>query len=534
MWRRGSHLYLLALCLILLALGGGCRCSRTPAPSSAERPVPSVRLYLVSGIAGALEPCGCVNDMLGGVSHFAALLKKDAAPARLVLGAGPMLFKDPALDPKEKDQDLIKARSLGDVLAGLGMGGWAPGANDFAGGSELLSGVTKHRLTLFASNLAGDDFSAARVFEIGGERIGVAGVVAPMRGGLAPAGVTDPRAALAAASRSLDAQGAHIKIALLSLPRGEALRVAEMVPGFQVALVANPVEQGEANDTPTPPELVRDTLVVQAQNHLQSVAVVDLFVRNGKYTFADATGIDAEERRASLTARAKDLAAAIAHGASEADRAARKHDLDGVNAELAELAKPRALPEGSAFRYELVPVKESLGSEPKSEALLASYYKSVNEHNREAFKDLLPPPVAPGQSSYVGVEACTTCHQSERQFWDRTPHHAAYATLANQNKQFNLDCVGCHVTGYEEPGGTTVTHVDKLTDVQCEVCHGPGSRHIGSPEDKALISIPERTLCAAKCHHPPHVHADWSADAVWSVIVGPGHQLTHASGAKGG
>jgi hypothetical protein len=511
--------------LILLALGGGCRCSRTPAPSSAERPAPSVRLYLVSGIAGALEPCGCVNDMLGGVSHFAALLKSDAAPNRLVLGAGPMLFKDPVLDPKQKDQDLIKARALADVLAGIGMSGWAPGANDFAGGGELLSAVTQDRLALFSGNLTGPSFSAGRVFEVGGERIGVAGVTAPRRAGLEPSGVSEPRAALVAGLKALESQGAHIKIALVPLPRGQALRLLEAVPGFQVALVANPVEEGETNDKPTPPELVRDTLVVQAQNHLQSVAVVDLFVRDGKYTFADATGVEAEERRVSLTTRADDLEAAVAHGASEADRAARKQDLAAVNAELAELAKPRALPAGSAFRYELVPVKEALGSEPKSEAALATYYKAVNEHNREAFKDLLPPPVAPGQSSYVGVEACTTCHQAEREFWNRTPHHSAYATLANQNKQFNLDCVGCHVTGYEAPGGSTVTHVDKLTDVQCEVCHGPGSRHIGSPEDKALVSIPERTLCAGKCHHPPHVHTDWSADAVWSVIVGPGHQL---------
>jgi hypothetical protein len=487
----------------------------------------------VSGIAGAIEPCGCVKDMLGGVNHFAALLKSDSAPNRLVLGAGPMLFRDPVLDAKEKDQDLLKARALADALAGLGMRGWAPGANDFAGGGELLSSVTKDRLTLFASNLHAGGFSGARVFELGGERVGVAGVVASRLGQNAPGNVLDARASLTAASEALDAQGAHVKVALLSLPRGEALRLAEAVPGFQVALVANPLEEGETNDKPTPPERVGDTLVVQPQNHLQSVAVVDLFVKDGKYVFADATGVEAEEKRVSLAARADDLKVAIARGANEADRAARKRDLESVRAELAALAKPRPLPEGSAFRYELVPVKEALGSEPKSEALLATYYKAVNEHNRETFKDLLPPPVAPGQSSYVGVEACTTCHQSEREFWNRTPHHGAYATLANQNKQFNLDCVGCHVTGYEAPGGSTVTHVDKLTDVQCEVCHGPGSRHIGSPEDKALISIPERTLCAGKCHHPPHVHADWSADAVWSVIVGPGHQLAPAA-KKGG
>jgi Cytochrome c554 and c-prime len=518
---------------MLLALGGGCRCSRTPAPTSAERPVPSVRLYLVSGIAGALEPCGCVNDMLGGVSHFAALLKNDPTAARLVLGAGPMLFEDPSLSDKEKDQDLIKARALGNVLASLPLGGWAPGANDWAGGSELLGEVTKDRLTLFAANL-GSAFSSGRVFEVGGERVGVVGVTAPKLEGTSPhLDIGDPRAALAAGAKWLDAQGARLRVALLVLPRGDALRLAETVPGFQVALVGKPVDRGDANDAPTPPVRIGDTLVVEAQNHLQSVAVVDFFVRDGKYTFADATGVDAEERRLSLTARADDLRSAAQHGTNEADRAARKRDLDLVTAELGTLSKPRAMPETSAFRYELVPVKETLGAEPKSQALLASYYKSVNEHNREAFKDVLPPPVPAGQSSYVGVAACTTCHESERQFWDRTPHHAAYATLADQNKQFNLDCVGCHVTGYESPGGTTVAHVENLTDVQCEVCHGPGSRHAADPADATLIAIPERSLCAAKCHHPPHVHADWSADAVWSVIVGPGHQRKRA-GAKGG
>jgi hypothetical protein len=154
----------------------------------------------------------------------------------------------------------------------------------------------------------------------------------------------------------------------------------------------------------------------------------------------------------------------------------------------------------------------------------------VNEHNREAFKDVLPPPVPDGQSGYVGVASCSLCHQSERAFWDKTPHHAAYATLATQNKQFNLECVGCHVTGYEAPGGTTVAHVEGLTDVQCEVCHGPGSRHVGNPADPKLIAIPERSLCASKCHHPPHVHPDWSVDAAWKVIVGKGHEKARPPG----
>ena len=61
--------------------------------------------------------------------------------------------------------------------------------------------------------------------------------------------------------------------------------------------------------------------------------------------------------------------------------------------------------------------------------------------------------------------------------WDKTRHAHAYETLATQFKEYNLDCVSCHVTGYEQPGGSSVTHVDKLNDVQCEFCHGPSSRH---------------------------------------------------------
>jgi len=487
----------------------------------------------VSSVAGALEPCGCVNDMLGGVDHFAALLAHDPTRARLVLGAGPLLFRDPTLDAKQRAQDVIKARALGDVMSGLGLVGWAPAANDWAGGAEVLTEVAGRRLDVFAANL-GEGFSKGRVLEVGGERVGVVGVSTPS--GAVPVTVGDARAALAAGAEWLTAQGARIRVALVAMPRGEALRLAEAVPGFHVMLIGKSVDRGEVNDVPTPPLRVGQTLVVEAPNHLQSVAVVDLFVKDGKYTFADGSGIEVEERRARLDARRRDLQLALARpGISAGDRTQRQRDLQALDTEIAALVKPATLPDGSAFRYELVEVREKLGSEPASQARLKSYYQAVNEHNREAFKSVLPPPVPDGQSGYVGVEACTACHQSERAFWEKTPHRAAYATLAKQSKEFNLECVGCHVTGYEAPGGSTVAHVDGLKDVQCEVCHGPGSRHIGNPADATLISVPERSLCASKCHHTPHVHADWSVDLAWPVIVGQGHQRApRDAGAKGG
>src|SRR5262249_4769054 len=129
-----------------------------------------------------------------------------------------------------------------------------------------------------------------------------------------------------------------------------------------------------------------------------------------------------------------------------------------------------------------------------------------------------------GASTFVGIERCSTCHVEERAFWQTTRHANAYATLSTQHKEFNLDCVGCHVTGYEKPGGSSVTHVDQLKDVQCEACHGPGSRHADSPSEPGLIARkPDLGLCAANCHHVPHVNADWRADVAVNSILGKGH-----------
>jgi hypothetical protein len=122
------------------------------------------------------------------------------------------------------------------------------------------------------------------------------------------------------------------------------------------------------------------------------------------------------------------------------------------------------------------------------------------------------------------VDVCSSCHPGARTVWNATPHARAYATLSSQFKEFNLECVSCHVTGYEKPGGSTVTHVAGLEDVQCEVCHGPGSKHVARPTDPSLMpGVPAASSCL-QCHHPPHVE-QFDAAARMKDILGPGHGL---------
>src|SRR5205823_491936 len=99
------------------------------------------------------------------------------------------------------------------------------------------------------------------------------------------------------------------------------------------------------------------------------------------------------------------------------------------------------------------------------------------------------------------------CHQKEVDFWKKTHHAQAWATLEHVNKQFDRSCISCHVTGWMKPGGSTLGTLakdDTLRDVQSERCHGPGSLHAedGKRRETMRRDIPQ-TICA-DCHTPEH------------------------------
>ena len=522
----------LSMCLAA-AISWGCNgCNKTAKPP--ELPdQPTLRLYVLGGAAGAVEPCGCVKDMLGGVDHAAAYLSGQSAklPGELVVGAGPMLFSDPSIDEDKESQARFKARALAESFKDMSLKAWAPGANDWALGSETLRELRQASgAKLLAGNLERSQafVEATSVEKVNGLRVGLAGVVvgSPRAGLPEGLGFDEALTALQAAAKRLS-DTADLRVALISAPRGDALRLIERVSGFQVLVLGKALDAGDKNDEPIRPSIVDDTLVVQAPNHLQGIATVDLFVRDRDFSFQDGSGVERLARDESLAVRIRELEKRLedarAAGAKEADLKARRNDLEQLKRERQKLSQAPKV-DGSFFKYQLVDVREALGVDPKVKGRLVAYYKRVNAYNKQAFKDKLPEPVPEGSASYLGRDKCTACHLEEDAFWKGTRHAKAYLTLQKDHKEFNLDCVSCHVTAYEKPGGSTVTHVQGLTDVQCEVCHGPGSLHVANPADPKLIQAsPKRTLCAQACHHPPHVNSQWSVDAAWQKILGPGH-----------
>jgi predicted CXXCH cytochrome family protein len=134
------------------------------------------------------------------------------------------------------------------------------------------------------------------------------------------------------------------------------------------------------------------------------------------------------------------------------------------------------------------------------------------------------------QASYVGVMQCGTCHDAALAFWNNTRHARAYFTLVEKGEQHNAACVGCHVTGFEKPGGSTLSllrgalrgPLPDLTGVQCETCHGPGSLHAANGKAVSTLVVPGRALCL-ECHTPPNVPEGWNVEHAWPQIIGSGH-----------
>src|SRR5580704_11477828 len=88
-----------------------------------------------------LEPCGCTKDQLGGLDHFGAWVasRRSHVPVAFVAASGPLFFMDEKLETERADQDRQKAFTLARVLRGLDFLAFAPGANDWADGSETLA-----------------------------------------------------------------------------------------------------------------------------------------------------------------------------------------------------------------------------------------------------------------------------------------------------------------------------------------------------------------------------------------------------------
>ena len=104
----------------------------------------------------------------------------------------------------------------------------------------------------------------------------------------------------------------------------------------------------------------------------------------------------------------------------------------------------------------------------------------------------------PTSADHVGSEACRSCHPAEYATWSANPHASAVATLEAKGEAANADCLRCHTTGFDRPGGfpagALVADHSDLARVGCESCHGPGGNHVAEDAKKlgTIVSLGDK------------------------------------------
>ncbi len=185
--------------------------------------------------------------------------------------------------------------------------------------------------------------------------------------------------------------------------------------------------------------------------------------------------------------------------------------------------------EDRRFAYHAAALPWTVPTDPATTAAVQAYEAEAARINATALST--PRPATPGAARYLGQQACLGCHAATQPFATADRHHHAFATLQRQGKERDADCVGCHVTGWQQPGGSAFANLATLQHVQCEACHGPGSLHAGAADKAApqigFIRQPGEAECL-RCHTPEH--APRFDFPIWRKrLLVPGHGMPAAS-----
>lgn len=523
---------------LLAALVAAACCSKsevkstgTASPADPAPARPTFTVLALAEVRGQIGPCGCTSDPLGDISRTAQLVAQArAAGPVLFVDAGSLLYSKAPIPPHLEAQEELKADLLAETYrTALKVDALGLGPADLPGGAK---GLETLRLPRLASNVP--ELSAAappRVLEIGGAKAGVFGVIA--KGAVTGIKLGDPVAAGKQAVAQLRSQGAQVVIGLIQAEdKRAAAKLVREIGGIDLAIAGLGLKAPEPNEIAIEPQQVGNSWLVMPANRGQIVARLDVTLR-GPGPLTGAVGPAAAS--AKITALDQQLAALDSElAAFAADKAADRAFVARKQQERTQLAAERdrlrahplaVPPRGSYFTLDQVRISKALACSPAVQDAVSKFYLATGEINVKAAASVAVPPPPKGQAAYAGAEACADCHADEVTFWRKTVHATAWKTLEARGQQFDFDCIGCHVTGWDKPGGSNLGHNSGLRDVQCETCHGPGSIHVamGGTEKPATIKrAPAEDLCASQCHTKEHSDTFQLVPYLRDVL-GPGH-----------
>lgn len=499
----------------------------TTDPAGPSRP--SFTIFALAEVRGQIGPCGCTSDPLGDISRTTQLVAdaaKDHHPV-FVVDAGSLLYSQSPVPSHLIAQEDLKA----DLLASIYQNQLAVTAVGL-GPADVARGPDEIRFPRIEANVTGEYATKPSVVATaGGEKIGIFGVIAE---DAFKVPISDPVAAGKDAVKKLRGEGAQVVVGLVQAStKKDAVTLAKAIGGIDLAVAGLGQNAPEPDAIEIEPTRIDGGWLVIPGNRGQIVSRIDVYERGAPSPLADAVG--AAAAKAKIAQLDKDLASRDAElarfaadpAADKAFVAAKQKERAEVAAERAQLEKqPLVVPAtGSYFTLDQVKIGKGLACSVPTQNEVTAFYAAAGAANVKAAAGKPVEPAPKGKPSYVGSASCGDCHDSETKFWQKTVHAQAWKTLVDRGQQFDYDCIGCHVTGWQQPGGSNLAHNDDLRDIQCETCHGPASIHVakgGEEKPLAIVLDPPENLCASQCHTKEHSDT-FQHDAYLRDIVGPGH-----------
>ncbi len=503
-------------------------------------------LYFLAGLKGYTEPCGCTLDiLLGGLDRIGGYLgdARKLAKGSVLVDAGNMLFDMPKLESHRVAQERAKADVIVQAQLELGLASTTPGPNDFALGKIFyLDKVRGAGIEILVANLEESEGLALgvphAVHDLEGTKVGVIGLVQPdLFLGIEGLKVSDPIEAARRSVAALKKEGVTTIVAVYHGDLKAVKLLLETMPEISFAVVGHkPRESGQV-------DAAGEGYTLEAYDQGRHLGVLKLYP-NGqadpetwenarKVSKADLERID---RRIEQVSQQIERMPPATPGKEPVFLKRLRDQLKELEAEKQALSNAKIeLPKDkAAFIYRAVPMMPGY---PLNANLTAA-----REAFNDSLKSLVPDepiiPAEPGKAEYVGSEKCASCHPQPTAVWKKTAHSHAINTLIERSKDFDGNCIGCHVTGYREPGGSVLGKLQyptrvgeeaftkKLENVGCEVCHGPGSLHMQAPVDKdakpqhITLQVPEK-VCG-KCHNSEH-SPRFNYDVYIEQVLGEGH-----------
>jgi hypothetical protein len=373
----------------------------------------------------------------------------------LFLCAGNLLFKRESITPAKRGAAERKAALILDSYNTMGCDALNIGAYDLSLGLDyLLTLRDAAHFPLLSANLTDPHgtplFEPYRIREVNGVRVGIFGLIDPrLKRDKIPDGqklrVREPREAAAEVTARLQEQGAQF-IVLLTNMEGRRLR------GLAKArLPIDLIVSSDKRNQISLPTVAYDTFITHLDRGGRSVGHLEV--------------------------------TPLPEGGNSA---------------------PGQPIRGRLLRNRFVQLRLDIPDHPEVGRRVAAFEKREATLQREQLADNGGDhPGGDCGKAYVGAAVCATCHADRYRTWQATDHAHALATLEQRNRQYDEECLACHVLAYEcDEDSLKIASVEQFANVQCESCHGPGDLHAASGGDQPTRPLhPVERVCL-RCHTP--------------------------------